>query len=396
MLLGLGTLPAQADAAWRKDPYTQGDEAAMKKAGYVSFGPFTWGDDHDSRLIDKMLPHARILWIETAHFKLGCALPPFRVPKLGKWKKKLQAELGELQQKLPDVNPKTRVLSPWLRAHLFAYRLEKMYAEVSRMLRVTDKDFPRQGEASRRGQYMGKGPHLGMPKKYPVLILTKTSDLMRYSQRAGSTVDPSRPAPLRLNFLKQGALFFGTAIELAKGALIDDKSLHCHVWFNVVHTLLAGYKHYTHALPAWCSEGLAHWYVLSVDPAEHVFTGIKGASLHQRKDPKWGLKIRKRVKNKDFEPMAKLMNKMSPSELTFGDHMASWSRVDFLLKKHPENFAKFMDRMKAPVIAAAGKAPTTEAILKRQDECFTKCIGMAPKAFDKAWTRFVLKTYPKR
>jgi hypothetical protein len=199
-----------------------------------------------------------------------------------------------------------------------------------------------------------------------------------------------------MNFLKQQTLFFGTAVELAKGALIDDKSLHCHVWFNVVHTLLAGYKHYAHPLPAWCSEGVAHWYVLAIDPAEHAFTGIKGAAADKRKAPEWGLKIRRRVKNKDFEPMEKLMNKMTPYELTFGDHMAAWSRIDFLIKKNPKGFARFMDRMKAPVIAQAGKIPTTEAILKRQGECFAECIGMDPKAFDTAWAAYVLKSYPKR
>ena len=62
-LLLPGSLLAQADEAWRQDPYTKADPAAMKKAGYTSFGPFTWGDDHDSRLIHKMLTHARILWI---------------------------------------------------------------------------------------------------------------------------------------------------------------------------------------------------------------------------------------------------------------------------------------------------------------------------------------------
>jgi len=395
VLLVAVAIPAQAPA-WEKDPYTKGEEAAFKRAGYVSVGPFTWGDDHDSRLIDKMLPHAKIRWIETEHFKLGCGLAKYKVPKQGKWRRKIMKDLKQLKEVFPEVNPKTKVLDPWLRAHLFAYRLEKMYDDISSRLGVTDKDFPKKGEASSRGRYMGKGPYLGMPTKYTVLLLTKSSDLMRYAQRAGSSVDPSKPVPLRMNFLKQQSLFFGTAVELAKGALIQDKSLHCHVWFNVVHTLLSGYKHYAHSLPVWCSEGVAHWYVLEVDPAEHVFTAIKGAAVDKRKDPKWGLKIRRRVKNKDYEPMAKLMTKMSAGEFTFGDHMAAWSRIDFLFKKNPKGFAKFMDRMKAPVIAQAGKSPTNESILKRQSECFTECIGMDPKAFDKAWTRYVLKSYPRR
>ena len=65
-------------------------------------------------------------------------------------------------------------------------------------------------------------------------------------------------------------------------------------------------------------------------------------------------------------------------------------------KQGLKGFARFMDRMKAPVTAQAGKAPTTEAILKRQDDCFAECIGMDPKAFDTAWVSYVLKTYPRR
>lgn len=391
------SLQAQVNPEWAKDPYTRGEEAAFKKAGYVSFGPFTWGDDHDSRLIDRMLPHAKIKWIETEHFKLGCSLPPFKVPRRGKWRKKLRAELEELGKKLPELKPrKIRTLDPWLRAHLFAHRLEEMYADISRRLGVTDKDFPKKGQAAVRGRYMGKGPHLGMPGKYTVLLLTKSSDLMRYAQRAGSTVNPGNPAPIRLNFVKTGSLFFGTAGDLPRARLFDDKSMHCHVLFNVVHTLLSGYKHYAHSLPAWCSEGVAHWYVLSIDPAEHVFTGIKGAALDQRKDPKWAQKLRRRVQHEDFTPMARLMSFMSPNEMTFGDHMSAWSRIDFLLEKHPEAFARFMDRMKAPVASQSGKPPTNEAILKRQQECFAECVGMEPGEFDKAWVKYVYRNYPRR
>lgn len=395
LLLLAGALPAQATVAWKDCPYTKGEEAALKNAGYVSTGPFTWGDDHDSRLIDQMLPHAKIRWIETEHFKVGCGLPEYKVPIAGKWRKKIRTELKELQKKFPKINTRTPKLDPWLRAHLFAWRLEEMYAQVQKDLGVTDKDFPQKGEASRLGRYMGKGPYLGMPTKYTVLLLSKSSDLMRYAQRAGSPIDASKPAPIRLNFVKQQSLFFGTCVELAEGALIADKSLHCHVWFNVSQTLLNGYKYYAHGLPAWCYEGLGHHYVLQIDPEEHIFTGLKGADRGKRRDPEWALKMRKRMKLKDYDPMVKLMTRMSAIELTFGDHMACWSRIDFLVKKHPEAFATFMGKMKDPVVSA-GSTPSAADILKRQNDCFEKSLGMNPEAFDKAWVAFVLKRYPRR
>jgi hypothetical protein len=136
--------------------------------------------------------------------------------------------------------------------------------------------------------------------------------------------------------------------------------------------------------------------VLRIDPEEHVFTGIKDADREKRKDPEWDLKIRRRIKQKDFEPMESLMAKMSPWDMTFGDHMAAWSRIDFLTKKNPKGLARFMARMKDPIPAPPGQLPTTEAILQRQRDCFAECIGMDPKAFDTAWTAYVLKSYPSR
>ena len=399
-LCGLALLTSvvsgQVSEAWMADPYTKGDEAAMKTAGYVRFGPLTWGDDHDTRAIDKMLSHAEIIWIETRHFKLGCHLAPYQLPRRGKWKKKIVDELKELQKKLPAVNPKTKVLDPWLRAHLYAHRLEVFYADFCKRLGVEDEDFPKKGKPSRLGRYMGKGPHLGMPGKFCILLLTKASDVIRYGKRAGRPVDANKRQPVKAYFVKQGSLCFATMTEAAGNALAVDKSMHCHLYFNLVHSLLDGYKHYAHGLPKWFCEGLAHWYVHRIDPKENQFSGMKGGIPKEHKDPKWKAKLRKRIKHKDYEPLSNLMKHMGFNQFSFGDHMAIWSRVEYLLANEPEKFAKFLGRMKAPVSAASGKSPTDEAVLKRQDECFREAFGMDPKAFDKVWVRYVLKKYPRK
>jgi hypothetical protein len=115
-------------AKWRLDPYTKGDPAAMAKLGYVSFGPFPFGNiadkPTDSAKIDATLEFIQIRWVETKHFRIGLNLPEWPVPVDPETRGKIRRELEELQKVLPSVNPKIRILDPWLRVHLTAMRLE--------------------------------------------------------------------------------------------------------------------------------------------------------------------------------------------------------------------------------------------------------------------------------
>ncbi|MEE2886906.1 MAG: hypothetical protein VX951_05695, partial [Planctomycetota bacterium] len=159
---GLGQKKAEA---WKKDPYTKGDPAVMRKLGYASFGPIPWGDDHDSRKIHDMMPEAKILWLETAHFRIGSSLGALKMPKSSVARRRLLAEIKLLAKKLPGVKSKPRVLSRWLRLHMYADRLERLYADWQSILGVTDRDFPKADAPppANARDYMGRGPHLGMP-----------------------------------------------------------------------------------------------------------------------------------------------------------------------------------------------------------------------------------------
>ena len=186
---------------WKEDPYTKNDDAAMKKAGYVSFGPFTWCEDHDTNDIKKSFPALEMLFVETAHFKIGSSLPAYTLPK-GKRKlewKILGEELTRLKKILPNVDPKLRTLDPWLRLHVFAMRMEEIYADFSRRLNVTDADFPKIASKpvadlnfkrrpydpeDRSREFMGQGPYLGMRGKFLVLLMRKGGNLNRYAARA--------------------------------------------------------------------------------------------------------------------------------------------------------------------------------------------------------------------
>src|SRR5262245_25935574 len=66
--------PKSVRAVVAVDPYTEADPAAMAKAGYVAFAPFAFGDGYDTRDVMALLGDEQLLWVETAHFKIGCAL----------------------------------------------------------------------------------------------------------------------------------------------------------------------------------------------------------------------------------------------------------------------------------------------------------------------------------
>ena len=119
--------------AWRTDPYTEGDAALMKRVGVVKYGPLLWADDHDTAAIDAMIPEARVLWMETEHFRIGSTLPPVSMPRDAKARRRLVDELKELKSQLPKVRTKSRKLDRWLRLHLFAKRLEATYQNVARV-----------------------------------------------------------------------------------------------------------------------------------------------------------------------------------------------------------------------------------------------------------------------
>ena len=87
--LGL-TLPAAAQKKRDKDlpanhiandPYTEGDPEAVERAGYFATGGFEFAAS-DTATIDARYPKETIVWLETAHFQLGCAMPAQTIKKI--------------------------------------------------------------------------------------------------------------------------------------------------------------------------------------------------------------------------------------------------------------------------------------------------------------------------
>ena len=386
------------DESWKEDPYTKGDPKVMRQLGYVSFGPLVWGDDHDTNKIHSMMPEAKILWVETAHFRIGSSLGPLKLPKASKARKRLLAELKQLGKKLPRVKSRPRVIDRWLRLHMYADRLERLYSSVKGVLRVDDKSFPATPPTAAQdaADYMGQGPHLGMPDKYSVLLFKKASNLTRYAVKNGQPM-PKEPVPICLNFLDRGSILFGTCSEIVFHSSDPDHRLHTHIRFNATQLLLRGFKYFRHAVPAWVSEGTSNLLLRAQDPETHEFSGMKDWIKTKTYPKKWDVYARRLASNGFGRATKELVAIQHPGQMTFNDHICAWSLVDFLRQiDGGARFAEFYALLKAPMPHKPGRIPTYQTILAAQEAALQSVFGFNYETLEAAWKKFVLRSYPRR
>ncbi len=384
---------ADKPPAWKTDPYESTDPETMKAAGYVAHAPFRLGDDHDTADVERLLGTVKVIWIETEHFKIGSALPPFEVPVEKKIRAKISDELKRLQTKLPKVKPTARTLDPWLRLHLFAQRCEDQYADFQKRMGVTDADFPQTPDRGKPEDYRGEGPYLGMRGKFTVLLFEKSSALARYGERwlGGATLEAKRHL-----FHGDGSLLIALATENPLGgAPKNDTELHAHLAFNLAHNLLDGFKFFWYQLPVWWNEGVAHWYSRRIDPQYISFSGMNEDVAAARREWDWPPKIRARLKFDHYTKADELMSRFDFAKMSFADHMMAWSRVDYLFSLGDEGIAKFTKMMKGK-IPMAGATPTHDEILARQKDALLAAFGLDAAGLDEAWKKHVMAKYPAK
>ena len=375
-----------------KDPYTKNDPGHLASLGYVNVGQFVWVGDITTPKLQEILGSDTAIFIETEHFKLACTLRSFPWPKEKDRREALTAELEALAARCPEFKTKVRALDPWLRAHLFAQRLEKLYADFCAALAIDPTRFPKEKGSPRGPDYLGEGPHLGMPEKFGVMICHKALSVGTLTRTLyGHAATDS----YRFNDVGNGMLFFGTAAEFADKGLLDDRKLHCHVAYSVVHNLLDGYKTYTHRIPAWIEEGLPLWFSRPIDEEFRNFVGKDDAGATTLKGHEWERRVRLRVEHEVWPKAERFLSIFGGGSLTFVDNMMAWSRVDCLLAQGPEKAGAFVGLLKAPVTTEP-RQPTEAEVLARQREALQQVLGWDDAAFDRAWVEFVVAKYPKK
>ena len=82
----------------KEDPYTKNDPEVMQALGVVRYGPFPWADHLRTTDVDKVLGEGRILWLETAHFRIGYNMNTAPLPQDSSQKKAIYAECRALHK----------------------------------------------------------------------------------------------------------------------------------------------------------------------------------------------------------------------------------------------------------------------------------------------------------
>jgi hypothetical protein len=383
---------------WKIDPYTKNDPAAMKKAGYVSFGPFPFGELGtkliSSKHIDDHLNYDKIRWVETAHFRIGCSLRAWAIPTELEVKRKLRKELEQLKKKLGRrVNPKTRVLDEWLRLHLIAQRMEDLYAEIQDWLGVKDSQFPKDSKSKVYGAtYMGEGKYMGMNEKFMILVTNKGNTYFDYLK---NFTGRQSKFGQRWHYMKQGALFYGIGSDMNKGALRHDTALHCDLVFNATINIIDGFRHYSYDLPVWIREGLGHFFQRRVNPKWNSFDQDEASPFDPPSKWNWPPYVRQLLPGKKWSHFAKVIQWRHYGDINFVDHVVLWARIDFLMSFGKEKFRAFMFEIKGRYDHKTG-LPLNQDLVGVTRDALKKAYGLSPLNFDAKFKEWAVATYPLR
>ena len=379
--LACATVSAAQDGREKRpavDPYTHGDERALERAGYISLGPFLIADGHTTTAVDEALGGAPILWIETAHFRLGCSLDAYSVPKDQDERRKLREELGRLGEKVPRVKSRSLKLDPWLRAHLYAQRLEDLYASFCSTLAVVPPDASDAPEA----------PRVGTPGKSVVLVFQRESSLSRYT---GTFCSGQRGDAYTEYFQGTGTFLFGISNEAIDAS---DTDLHYGLVFGVSQNLTCSINGFTHVPPRWWTLGLARWFARRVTPKVQLYIGKAGDALPPDELADWEALVLGRVRANYYPDWASTFALKDTEGADFGDHIVLWSRVDYLLAQEDAVLKALVNELHEPVPAMEDR----DAFLaNRFDRAVMEATSKSLEGLDADWSRWVQEAYdPKR
>jgi hypothetical protein len=362
------------------DPYTRGEPAAFERAGYVGLGPFTLIGATGTDEVQRTLGEARVLWVETAHFKLGSTLAGYRTGADKREEKQLRAELERLAKKFERFAPPRNRLDPWLRLHLFAQRLEEQYAEFMRRFGFEDRDFVRaEPESPFERSTMGSGPFLGMPEKPTVLLTEGDATLGRF---LGHYLRLEESGSWR-GQLKGASMFLGLSAErLRSQGYALDAGLHCALSANLAYNLVEGFRGYHDSSPEWFKCGLAHWFSRRIDERWTVYA--RGTTLELEDDSwRWAPRVRGLVAHEQALPWEKMLEWKRWEDIDAAGHMLVWSRFDWLLARKSADLRAFLMGMTEPVIPAA-----------QQELCLRAAFGASAAELDAQWRESALRSAP--
>jgi len=368
------------------DPYTEGDDELLERLGYLGHGPFATAGPSTSLEIERVLGGVPILWVETEHFQLASTLRTYRLPGDKQENDKLAEELEQLEERLGRLKPPRNELDPWLRLHLYAQRLEELYADFCRTFGVDAEDFGPEVEGG------GEGPYLGQREKFLVLVLQKSSSLGRFTRRfTGEEQDFA----YRFGFTDGGYVFAVAAEALLDAGLDLDASLHCYVAWSVVTNFCDAYRKSWGRVPPWFKYGLSHRASREIDPRWALYEGAEVLNDLREDAWRWQPRVRGLVVNEVFPPWGEMLAWKDWSEMNQRAHMMAWSCVDWLLEREDARPAAFLAAVTDPLPEGVWQVAPEES-LARQRAGLEAAFGSSVEDLDSAWRKHVKRRYERK
>lgn len=369
------------------DPYTEGDPEAVERAGYFATGGFEFAAS-DTATIDARYPRETIVWLETAHFQLGCALPAQTIKK--NEKKVVARELDGLRERLPTIPKSVRKLDPWLVAHLYADRLERLYARVQDLLGVDDSMFPDRALEmfDSRKKFMGMGPYLGQRGKFEVLLLPKSLPENFCREEFGKLITD---ASLRWNVMDRDTL-----IAIVSGEALDTSSpraLYGHLAYNLAINLLDGYKHYNYDIPVWLKTGLGHLIEREVTWEHNTFDMNEDGERKELPGGEWTKEALKLARKNDLPLMAELVAAQDFGDLDTAGHVAAWAYTRFLTETNPDGYAAYLDYLTG--LLNEDGIPDGEGMFGHARDAAKRHLGMNYLRLDEAFLAWLQAADPQ-
>lgn len=374
------------------DPYTKGEDAALDKAGYISFGPFLFADKIRTQDVEEALGGIRVLWVETAHFKIGSTLRSYKLGADPREDKKIEDELKRLKTKFARPIAVKNKLDPWLRLHLFALRLEEQYADFCQRFGVRAEDFDPKTKVD-GAPFMGDGPFLGMEMKFTLLLADRQSSVARFLKQFCNVETPS----WQRWTLPGQSLFLGISAEILKEFGYErDSDLHATVASEVAMNFVDGFRKASQDAPFWFKAGLAHDYARRVD--ERCVLAAVGTHHGDRNDDdsRWEPRVCGLVFNKAATAWKDTFAWSRWEDLKSQGHLIAWSRVSWLLSRKNTDLHALLMALTERSPPELSDAEKSKAYVERQIAAFQSVLGKTPEAADADWRQFVLKNYPKK
>lgn len=351
------------------------EPAVMAALGVSSWGPVAIGPTAlgGSEGLQKELPMAEWLFLETAHFRWASSLGPETLKTEDRTR--LEPYFERLREAGVPVHARPKKMSPRLRLMLMGLRAEDLHTRFLELIGHTDADFP----ASRQpeGPYMGNGPYLGEADKFELVVhKAAQTHYLFCKDHMGAAVTGS----LRWHFKDPHKLF--ASVPASDSDLRKDRWLWGHLAHDLGHMFFAAYKHFSYQPPVWLDEGLALFLEREEEPTSITTEGEEGTLNEDVRAKDWKKELRKIAAAKEPR-LAELFTRNTLGSLSELEAASCWSRVAFLVEEHPMAFAELLGGIKGQLDAAG--YPSGADLVGLQRRLFTEHFTWAPADFDTAY-----------